>query len=113
MAVTYDTSTPDSLPLYIEESYTAIDANAATTTATVDLGRYRYVSVDVEAASGTSATHIITVQTSLDGTKWWDTSNTIAQAAQADFTHDGRYIRLKVTTLEGGASTVDARLQAK
>ena len=95
-------------------SETGIDANAATVSPSIDMREAFNFAAQVIASTGTSATHIVTVQTSPDDTNWTDSSVTLAQATINDKnTTAFRYIRLKVTTLEGGASTVDWYLNAK
>ena len=91
-----------------------IDANAATVSPSINTKGALNFAAEVIANTGTSATHVVTVQTSPDDSNWTDSSVTVAQATINDNnTTAFRYIRLKVTTLEGGASTVDWYLNAK
>jgi len=90
-----------------------LDANAATAGTALDLTNKHRVGMVVDGATGTHATHIVTLQVSADNSAWHNTSTTItgAGAAQAEVFH--KYARALVTTLEGGASTIDITLQAK
>ena len=91
-----------------------INANATTLSPSIDTRGALNFAAQVIANTGTSATHVVTVQTSPDDTNWTDSSVTVAQATVNDNnTTAFRYIRLKVTTNEGGPSTVDWYLNAK
>lgn len=69
---------------------------------------------EVRAASGTHATHVVTVQCSSDDSNWEDMATTITGTGTATVTDVGaRYVRAKVTTAEGAASTCDIYTTAK
>ena len=72
------------------------------------------VTTSVISLTGTHATHVITLQTSPDDTVWFD-RNTIAGSDTCNDCDINamRYIRAKVTTVEGAASTCKVIIQAK
>ncbi len=68
----------------------------------------------MRANTGGNTTHIVTLQCSLDDTNWNNTAATVTGVGLQDNTQvSARYVRLKVTTAEGSASTVDVIIQAK
>ena len=98
-----------------ELSQTGLDANASSVTTGLDIGGAKTAIFQVLAASGTHATHVITLQESVDNSNWDDVSGaTVAGAGvKTGISVGAHFVRLKVTTLEGGASTVDVTIQAK
>ena len=99
---------------FSEVADTAVDANAASTTTVLHIEDNNKIAYHVVAASGTHATHVITLQCSLDNSNWFDSASTITGLGvvnNVDIT--SHYVRLKVTTLEGGVSTVNTIVQAK
>lgn len=106
--------TPTSGEHFSELKETGVDANATSTTASLHVEDNKKVAFHVVAATGTHATHIITLQCSLDNSNWFDTASTITGLGVVNnvdiITH---FVRLKVTTNEGGASTVDIIIQGK
>lgn len=106
--------TPTSGEHFSELIETGINANAATTTTTLHIDDNTYVAFEVRAASGTHATHIITLQQSFDDSNWTNTGSTVTGTGLVDNIQiTSHFVRLKVTTTEGGASTVDVTIQAK
>ena len=100
----------------VGKNYTdlAVDANTASTTTILPMGNAQYASLFVIAASGAHTTHVITIQISGDGTNWEDTSLTITGTGKIiGVLCITAFIRAKVTTPEGGASTVDIILVIK
>ena len=92
----------------------ALDANAASATAALELELCKEVFFVVEADTGAHTTHVLTLQMSVDGTNWHNHgSATVTGAGFSSATVGSRYVRVLVTTLEGGASTVDVRINAR
>ena len=91
-----------------------IDANATTTTTTLHVDDNNKVAFHVVAATGSHATHVITLQCSLDDSNWFDTSSTITGVGVVtNVDVSTHFVRLKVTTNEGSASTVNIIIQGK
>ena len=82
----------------VELSETGIDANAATTTASLDLGHAKTVCFHVVANTGTHATHVISLQVSLDNVNWTTTGQTVSGAGLKD-------------NLEGELATVNMNIR--
>jgi len=95
----------------------ALDANdTASVTDALDLELAKSVFVSVEAASGAHTAHVLSIQVSADGAAWFllGGSTTITGLNFLNAIEvSARYMRMKVTTAEGGASTVNVRVQAK
>lgn len=105
---------PTSSEHFSEVKQTGLDANATTTSTSLDVKDNENVAYSVVAATGTHATHVITLQCSLDDSAWQDTPSTITGVGVVDnVSVTTRYVRLKVTTNEGSASTVDIIIQGK
>ena len=86
---------------------TAVDANASSVTAAFNKEGFNNITMFILPVSGTHATHVITLQDSNDGINWIDTVYTVT----GDNNLKGKlstkkYIRAKVTTLEGSTCTV-------
>lgn len=99
---------------YAGLTQTGQNANATTNSRSLDIKGARFVSWEVIANTGTNGTHVITLQTSPDDTNWTSTASTLSglgvvRNLQVSF----RFVRLRVTTNEGGASTVDWFINAK
>jgi len=92
-------------------SETGKDANStATVSASLKLdGATNGVKVRVDAATGTHSTHRIRLQRSVDDIVWTDSDRTSTGAGWTIFSDDfgTDYVRLKIETAEGAASTVD------
>lgn len=97
-----------------ELTKTDIDANTNYTTESLDITDGTYVGLYVSSKSGSSSTHVVTLQISPDGVKWFDTDHTIKGTGNV---HDviciAQYVRAKVTTREGSASTIDIDIISK
>lgn len=94
-----------------EHTDSALDANASSTTTPLKTNGGRYISLFVLDDTGTHATHVITIQISGDGVNWEDTANTVTgTGSKVNVLCIAGFVRAKVTTLEGGASTVDVTL---
>ncbi len=100
---------------FSESINAGLDANSTSTvTDTLDIKANREVVFEVYGESGTHATHVVTLQKSLDGTNWTNTSNTQNQLGILNNIQvTARYVRCKVTTAEGGASSIKIIVQAK
>lgn len=100
---------------FTEQTTLALDANAASTTVALEIKENNFVSWTVLADTGAHTTHILTLQCSLDGTNWGNTSSTITGTGSIEDNVQvtSKFVRVKVTTLEGGASTVDILINAK
>jgi len=94
---------------------TGKDSNStSTTTLALDISTCKYVSWNVQAATGTHGTHIITLQCSVDSSSWANTSSTLTGlGTQDNIQITTQFVRLKVTTAESATSTVDVVIQAK
>ena len=85
---------------------TGVDTNdTASVTPTISFPSMSSCAVFVDNESGGATTHVVTVQTSHDGTVWVNESNAVTGAGTAKNTGlIASKIRAKVTTGEGGAS---------
>jgi len=94
----------------LKVSETAVNCNANTVSASVKMnGAINGVFAEVRAVSGTHANHKITLQTSTDDITFVDTDQVWGGGwIKFDASQLGTdYVRLKVTTVEGGTSTVN------
>jgi len=100
---------------FSENTQTGLDANSTSTvSSSLDIAENNWVCYTILANTGTHATHVITLQCSPDDTNWYNTASTITGVGIIDNVQIGaRYVRLKVTTAEGGTSTVDVIIQGK
>ena len=93
------------------------DTNStATVTTSIDLARVvnGIITFYVIGVTGGHITHVITMQYSPDGSSWINGANKITGVGCVDVAVTAaRYIRLKVTTAEGGVSTSDIYLLAR
>jgi len=93
---------------------TGKDADATTVSASLEIKENYNLCFDVLANTGTHSTHVVTLQISSDDSTWTDTAHIITGVGIKDNVQTAaRYVRLKVTTNEGAASTVDWHIQAK
>ena len=91
-----------------EYTDSALDANASSATTPLKTNGARYVSLFVLDDTGAHTTHVMTIQISGDGVNWEDTADTITGVgSKTNILCIAAFVRAKVTTLEGGASTVD------
>jgi len=100
---------------FTDQTTTDFDANStASVTTSLDIKENNWVSFQVIANTGGNTTHIITLQCSLNNSTWQNTSSTITSVGIKDNIQvTARFIRLKVTTAEGSASTVDVIINSK
>lgn len=104
------------LATYVQTD-TAIDANAATSTTALDLLGATKLGLYIVAVSGTTTTHVVTLQVSPDNVTWYNTSTTITGAtALTSFVGltevVARFARATVTTVQGVAAVIDITLIA-
>lgn len=100
---------------FTDQTTTGIDANDTdSVTVGLDIKSNDFVSFQIIANTGGNTTHILTLQCSLNNSTWQNTSSTITGVGLLDNIQvSARFIRVKVTTAEGGASTVDVLINAK
>lgn len=103
------------MTIFTDQATTGINANSTITVTTgLDIKENQYISWQVIANTGANTTHVITLQCSLDNSTWQNTASTVTGVGIEDNIQvTARYVRLKVTTAEGGASTVNVLLNAK
>lgn len=106
---------PISNVMFNEHIETGLDADSTSTvSASLNVAENSYVAWTVVANTGTHGTHVITLQCSLDDTNWASTASTLTGLGTVDNIQiTAKYVRLKVTTRESAASTVDIIIQAK
>lgn len=107
-------SSQPSSPFY-ELIQTGLDADAATRTTALNIGSASNCIFQVRGASGTHGTHILTLECSVDNINWNPISGATVtgEGVKGEITVASEWISALVTTLEGGASTVDVIIQAK
>ena len=107
--------TPTSGEHFSELKETGLNTNNnGAVTASLDIHDNASIAFEIQAASGTHGTHVIMLQCSLDDSSWLNTSTTITGVGvKNNIAITTQYVRLKVTTVEGGASTVDIIIQGK
>ena len=71
------------------------------------------VGIYVVDATGAHTTHVLTAQISTDDANWFTTSNTVTGEGYVEFTTASQYVRVKLTTAEGGTSTCDISITSK
>lgn len=99
---------------FVESIDTGLNANTSSVTTSLDILGCTVIFIEVVANTGAHSNHIVTVQCSADNSVWHDSVTTIAQLGIANNKAIiSRYVRAKVTTPEGGASTIDITIQAK
>ena len=87
----------------------------ATRTAAFDIGSARFVTMSVDFnTGGADTTWVLDLESSQDGTKWFDLSKTITndEAVFISATVDMKYVSALITTVEA-AHTIDITIQAK
>lgn len=100
--------------IFSESITTGIDANTNALSAELDIRDNLNVSFGVVGTAGTHNTHITTLQCSLDNTNWEDTAHTLTGTGIKDGIQIvARYVRVEVSTAEGGTSTITIIIQAK
>ena len=99
---------------YSEKSASGVDTNVNNTvTDSLYINGNRSIGVYVDDGSGAHTSHIVTIQVSANETDWHDTALTVTGLGFKEGETTAQYIRAKVTTAEGGASTSDIHLTSK
>lgn len=71
----------------------------------------RYASLLVKAISGSHGTQVITIQVSENGTDWQSTSHSLTGDGILEAVLVvGKFVRTRVTTVQGGAAVCDVAL---
>lgn len=86
---------------------TAVDANASSVTAAFNKEGFNNITMFIIGETGGHTNHIIILQDSDNGSDWIDTDYTVT--GDSNFKKkwcNKKYIRAKVTTLQGSACTV-------
>ncbi len=102
-------------PSFESFTQTGFDINAASNSTTWDVAGFREITVQGVLASGSWATAIIQAQCSADGTNFVDISGQTLTAAgiMGEVAVGTEFFRVRVSTQEGGAGTVDLTVNAK
>jgi len=103
---------------FTDEITLGLDANNTdSVTDSLDIKENLSVAWSVLEQTGSHSSHVLTLQRSTDNVNWDNTILTITAGTtyviKTVESVEVRYIRVKVTTAEGGASTVDVIIQAK
>ena len=101
---------------YSEKEHLAFDTdNSGAVTDTLYINGNRTVGVYVHADTGANTTHVITMEVSANGTDFFTTNPTvtITGLGYEEFDTIAQHVRGKVTTPEGGTSTVNVTLTSK
>lgn len=94
---------------------TGIDTNVLnTTTTSLRMDDAQNAGIYVTANTGAHANHVVTLQVSPDNSNWQDTTHTVTGVGNVhDISCIAAWVRAKVTTIEGGASTSDITILIK
>lgn len=94
---------------------TSQNANSTSTTTTaLNMGDAKSLGFYVDAVSGSHATHVATLRVSADGTNWHETSHTVTGVGNKhDISCLAEWVDIKITTAEGGTSTVNITIIIK
>lgn len=104
------------LSKYVDDVYTEIDTNTSATTPWVDITTCEFLSLYIESNTGAHTAHVVSIELSPDGIF----SSGIHDINNSSITGEGHkfidasnmaFVRMVVTTQEGGASTCDFYLQ--
>lgn len=99
---------------FSEHTESGIDADTNSVSSSLEITENDWICYNVLDGSGTHSTHVVTLQCSANNIDWYDTASTITGLGIVDNVQIGaRYVRLKVTTVEGATSTIDILIQAK
>ena len=99
---------------FVESIDTAMDADANSVTTSLDIMGCAVIFAEVTADTGAHTTHVVAIQCSADGVVWNDSSTTIAQLGFVNnIAIISRFVRARVSTKEGEASTINITIQAK
>lgn len=99
---------------FTQESFAGVDTNVLDAASTsLDVGKATMAELVIVGKTGTHGTHVVTLQTSPNDIDWLDTSVTVTGAGRA--IHNPcpcAFLRVKITTAEGAASTCDIHITA-
>ena len=99
---------------YSEIDEETLDAGATSVSKSLDIKENSIVCFGAKPKTGSHTAHQITLQHSLNDEDWADTAFVLTGAGIVDNIQTAvRYVRLKVTTVEGSPSEVLVRIQAK
>lgn len=92
-----------------ESTFSSVDANSESlVTDSILIGDLGLVGIFVSAISGSHANHIVTLQISPGGSKWFDTDHIVTGI---DSNHQaiciGDKVRAKIVTAEGSPSVIE------
>ena len=98
-----------------EMTQAGIDANASSNSNSLDVGSQRLCIFQIKGATGSHATHVFTAQCSVDDTTWNDIpgKTVTGEGVIAEVEVASQFVRVRVSTVEGGVSTIDLIIQAK
>lgn len=104
--------TPNTVDTQVD---TGVDTNVLNTTTTpLRMDGAKNASLYVVANTGAHANHVLTLQVSHDNSNWYDTTHTVTGVNnEHDIYCIAGWVRAKVTTAEGGASTSDVSIIIK
>jgi len=103
---------------YMEQITLAFNANSTSSvTVALDIKENLNIAWSVLEQTGSHSNHVLTLQRSTDNVNWDNTASTITAGTtytvKIGTASPVRYIRIKCTTAEGSASTVDLVINAK
>ncbi len=99
---------------FTEHIEVGLDANSVGDVSTsLEIKENTIVTMQVIANTGGNTTHIIDLQCSANNSNWHNVASVNQIGITDGNTIGARYIRARVSTAEGAASTVDVYLQAK
>ena len=101
--------------IYSEIEKENLDANdLASVSKSLDIRENSLVAFGAKPISGSHSTHKITLQQSMNNADWAATAFVLTGSGIVDNIATAvRFVRLKVTTVQGSASVVEVRIQAK
>lgn len=85
-----------------------------TTTSAIDISRYRHLIFVITQATGTISGSIVTLQVSVDGSTWFDSTVSVSGSGiSSTMAVASKYVRFKVTTISTLPSTATILVQLK
>lgn len=105
----------------IDDITTGVDANNTdSVTVGIDTDNFKRFALHIVGKTGAHVNHIIELQSSANNSHWFAARNedgttirVTGEGHKLHFTSSSRYLRAKVKTAEGEASTVDIYIQGK
>lgn len=102
---------------FADQTTLALDTDDDTqATAALRINGSRNAVMILEADTGAHTTHVVDLQFSADGLTWHDHATMTLTGLGTLFvegTVNGKFVRAKVSTAEGGASTINVHIQVK